>query len=183
MDTTCVLQLSWPTKHFEAIDRGKCGDYMNWVFDGEILYISGPNSGVMWDFENVSDQPWYNYWDQVKKVEFSSGFYGYVGKNAFNSMEALETVDLAAGPHTLGDYAFYGCTSLSSINLAKDYIQRIGRYCFAGCTSLKYVTTSPYMLELGDHAFAGCTGLIQFKCSSGNSSSYVRTLPAFFLEG
>ena len=183
VDTTCVLQLSWPTKHYEAIDRGKCGDYMNWVFDGEILYISGPNSGVMWDFENVSDQPWYNYWDQVKKVEFSSGFYGYVGKNAFNSMEALETVDLAAGPHTLGDYAFYGCTSLSSINLAKDYIQRIGRYCFAGCTSLKYVTTSPYMLELGDHAFAGCTGLIQFKCSSGNSSSYVRTLPAFFLEG
>ena len=183
VDATCVLQLSWPTKHFEAIDRGKCGDYMNWVFDGETLYISGPNSGVMWDFENVSDQPWYNYWDQVKKVEFSSGFYGYVGKNAFNSMEALETVDLAAGPHTLGDYAFYGCTSLSSINLAKDYIQRIGRYCFAGCTSLKYVTTSPYMLELGDHAFYGCTSLTGFVCNSGDSSLYIRTLPDHFLEG
>ncbi len=183
VDATCVLQLSWPTKHYEAIDRGKCGDYMNWVFDGETLYISGPNSGVMWDFDTAGEQPWYAYRDEVKKVQFSSGFYGYVGDNAFCGFSALETVDLAAGPHTLGDYAFYGCTNLSSIYLQKDYIQRIGRYCFACCTSLTSVTTSPYMLELGDYAFYGCTSLTGFVCNSGDSSLYIRTLPDHFLEG
>ena len=50
---------------------------------------------------------------------------------------------------TIGDLAFYNCTSLTSVTIG-DSVTTIGEGAFYGCTSLKYVyckATTPPALE------------------------------------
>ncbi len=49
--------------------------------------------------------------------------------------------------------AFYGCTSLESIDLTN--VHYLGHYAFYGCESLEEVTFGEYLSVVGDYAFAG----------------------------
>ena len=67
----------------------------------------------------------------------------------------------------LGEYTFYGCSSISKVNF-KEYDSKkelvIGKGAFAGCTS---ITKIDIPIENADHlgteAFAGCTSLSEVK--------------------
>ena len=83
-------------------------------------------------------------------------------KNAtfFNNV-SLETFVLHNSVTTIGEYAFYGCRALSSINLlSTTSITTIGAGAFRGCSSLtgNYVIPSN-ITSIGQGAFQSCTGL------------------------
>ena len=59
---------------------------------------------------------------------------------------------------TIGDQAFYGCTSLQSIALPES-LRRIGGYAFRGCTALESLALPEEMDEIGNWAFVECTSL------------------------
>ena len=59
---------------------------------------------------------------------------------------------------SIGDYAFYDCTGLSSITIPKS-VTSIGRDAFYGCTGLSSITIPNSVTSIGDRAFLGCTGL------------------------
>ena len=59
---------------------------------------------------------------------------------------------------SIGEYAFSGCTSLTSITIP-DSVTSIGRYVFYGCTSLTSVTIGDSVTSIGSSAFSGCTSL------------------------
>ena len=63
------------------------------------------------------------------------------------------------GDSAIGDYAFSGCTSLTSITIP-DSIKSIGWYAFNGCTSLKNITIPDSVTSIGWSAFENCTSLI-----------------------
>lgn len=65
---------------------------------------------------------------------------------------------------TFANGIFYGCSSLSEINLPT-CIRAIPSGCFAYCSSLRSVNLSDYgmLYSIGDNAFYGCTSLKEVK--------------------
>ncbi|MGN0605273.1 MAG: leucine-rich repeat protein [Oscillospiraceae bacterium] len=60
--------------------------------------------------------------------------------------------------NSLGDKAFYQCSSLKSVKLP-DSLRNIGNYCFAECTSLTEINFPDFMENISSNAFNGCTSL------------------------
>ena len=58
----------------------------------------------------------------------------------------------------LGDYAFWGCSGLTSLTLPSS-VTSIGDYAFAGCSGLTSLTIPSSVTSIGDKAFYGCSGL------------------------
>ena len=59
---------------------------------------------------------------------------------------------------SIGDYAFYACTSLVSITITGS-ITSIGEWAFVYCTSLISITIPSSVKSIGEFAFFGCAGL------------------------
>ena len=58
----------------------------------------------------------------------------------------------------IGDYAFYGCTGLSSIEIPNS-VTSIGEGAFDGCSSLTSIELPNSVTSIGIYAFAECSGL------------------------
>ena len=59
---------------------------------------------------------------------------------------------------SIGDYAFNGCTGLTSITIPNS-VTSIGSSAFNGCTGLTSITIPNSVTSIGSSAFNGCTGL------------------------
>ena len=71
---------------------------------------------------------------------------------------ALKTVVLSDITTKIGDYSFYGCSSLTSITIP-DSVTSIGGGAFRDCSSLTSITIPDGMISVGDYAFYGCGSL------------------------
>ena len=58
----------------------------------------------------------------------------------------------------IGECAFYGCSSLTSINIPSS-VTSIGERAFLGCSSLTSVNIPSSVTSIGGSAFSGCSGL------------------------
>ena len=58
----------------------------------------------------------------------------------------------------IGDYAFYGCSGLTSLTLPSG-VTWIGHFAFKGCSGLTSITLPSGVTEIGESAFANCSGL------------------------
>lgn len=70
----------------------------------------------------------------------------------------ITEITLPANVKTIEGGAFYGCSSLASINL--ENIEEIGTHAFSGCSSLKTVNASIEVLK--DGTFLNCSALESF---------------------
>ncbi len=59
---------------------------------------------------------------------------------------------------SIGDYAFYGCSGLTSITIPNS-VTSIGDFAFNACSGLTSITIPNSVTSIGDYAFCGCTGL------------------------
>ena len=69
----------------------------------------------------------------------------------------------------LGDYAFYGCSGLTSLTLPSS-VTSIGNYAFTGCSGLTSLTLPSSVTSIGDYAFQDCSGLTSLTIPSGVTS-------------
>lgn len=72
-------------------------------------------------------------------------------------MTGITSVDLS-GIREAGEYVFYRCSGISSINFGT-VLEKIGRMCFQRCSSLTSVTLPSSMKSTGFQSFTYCTGL------------------------
>ena len=74
--------------------------------------------------------------------------------------ENTEITDLVIpeGVTSIGDYAFYECSGLSSVTIPEG-VTSIGYYAFYECSGLSSVTIPASMTSIGYCAFNGCSGL------------------------
>ncbi|MCD8208293.1 MAG: leucine-rich repeat domain-containing protein, partial [Bacteroidales bacterium] len=89
----------------------------------------------------------------------------------FQGCESLKSVTFrgdAVTTTTLGNYAFYGCSSLESVEIPSS-ITALGTYAFYGCSSLKYVDTSN-VRTYGTYCFYGCSSLVCAELSGSTTS-------------
>ena len=62
------------------------------------------------------------------------------------------------GATSIGNYAFYGCQSLTNITIPGS-VTSIGNYTFRNCTSLTDISIPNSVTRIGNGAFYGCTSL------------------------
>ena len=108
--------------------------------------------------------------ESVKRVGDYSVFANCIIENAAIPIRLLEQLNdeqrkqlvtlslFGDGVPSIGDYTFYECTNLTSIEIP-DSVTSIGDSAFYGCSSLTSVTIVNSLTSIGDSAFAGCTGL------------------------
>lgn len=82
-----------------------------------------------------------------------------IGTKAFDGCSKLKVVNTAeCKVWRVGDFAFRGCTSLTSIDLP--VVSDIYTYAFDGCTNLSSVTFGDNVKRIFHKAFRNCTALI-----------------------
>ena len=79
-----------------------------------------------------------------------------IGEGAFYRCTSLTSIIIPNSVTSIGRDAFYRCTSLTSITIPNN-VTSIGVYAFYGCTSLTSITIPTSVTSIGIGAFARCT--------------------------
>ena len=103
----------------------------------------------------TSWSPW--IYDSVKRVIIADGVTT-IGDNAFNGCSSLTSVTIPNSVTTIGWRAFSGCSSLTSVTIP-NIVTTIGGGAFGLCSSLTSVTIGNSVITIGDNAFNGCSSL------------------------
>ena len=144
----------------DIVDSGTCGaegdgSNLTWTLDSEgLLTISGTGAMKGYDSYKV---PWYGSRSRVKSAVIADGVTR-IGDDAFNGCTSLTSVTIPDSVTSIDFAAFDGCTSLTSVTIP-DSVTSIGAWAFDGCTSLTSVTIPDSVISIGDWAFTGCTSL------------------------
>ena len=103
----------------------------------------------------------------LTSIVVESGNSVYDSRNNCNAIIETATNTLHSGCQTtlipnsvtsIGDYAFYGCSGLTSVTIPNS-VTSIGDYAFYGCSGLTSVTIPNSVTSIGVGAFWFCSGL------------------------
>ncbi len=126
---------------------GTCGDNLTWEYDTSTYTLTISGTGTMTNYSTSSyngfwatSAPWGSYYNTMKTVIINSGVTS-VGSYAFYSCTELTSVTIGNGVTSIGGIAFYGCTSLESFTIG-NRVTSIGYDVFHNCTSLNKVNIS-----------------------------------------
>ena len=143
---------------FKAINpTGKCGDDATWELDLDTGKLTISGTGAMYYYSVANNQPWYNYKDDITSVEIENGITS-IGNSAFYRCTSLTSVTIPDSVTSIGNSAFYDCSSLTSITIP-DSVESIGSSAFYNCTSLTSVEMSKNVTSIDYNAFYNCTSL------------------------
>ena len=81
-----------------------------------------------------------------------------IGNYAFYGCTTLESIVIPNGVESIGIFAFSGCTALDGLTIP-DSVTSLGNSIFSGCTALKSVVISDSVPSIGSSSFSGCTSL------------------------
>ena len=92
-----------------------------------------------------------------------------IGDSAFYNCSSLTSIVIPESVTSIGDYAFYYCSNLTSIVIPEG-ITSIGSYAFYGCSSLTSITLPDTITSIGDSAFYYCISLTSIVIPEGVTS-------------
>ena len=78
-----------------------------------------------------------------------------IGDWAFYGCRSLTNINIPNSVTTIGDSTFYGCESLTSINIPNS-VTTIGNWAFVLCNSLTSINIPDGVTTIGEGAFGGC---------------------------
>lgn len=119
---------------------GETGQLL-WRYDPKDSSLTLSGTGALPDYP-IGKAPWFEFNDQI------------------------DTVVLKEGVTRIGDYAFYNCTELTSVEIPEG-ITYIGESAFACCQSLESVTIPGSVTEIGEGAFESCDSMMALELASG----------------
>ena len=97
-----------------SAQSGSCGDNLTWSYDAATHQLTISGSGDMYSYTKPQDVPWASL------------------------CEEIQSVALPRELTSIGQYAFYKCTSLTKIEIYEN-VASIGNLAFALCSSLEEI--------------------------------------------
>ena len=133
---------------------GTCGANLKWhLTDDGVLTISG--KGEMYDYQ-FDSRPWQNH--IVKRLIIGDSVTT-IGEFAFYGCRSLTSVAIPNSVTTISKRAFRDCSSLTSVTIGNS-VTTIGDGAFGDCSSLTSVTIPNSVTTIGVGVFSGCYSLI-----------------------
>ena len=132
-------------------------DNLTWkLYADGTLNISGAGAMKDYDYDN-NPSPASQKKDSVKKVVIEDGVTS-IGNSAFFYCTSLTSITIPNSVTSIEPYAFYNCNSLTSITIPNS-VTSIGNFAFSDCSSLTSTTIPDSVTSIGNYAFAYCEGL------------------------
>ena len=97
-------------------------------------------------------------WNNGNGVIRFDGPVTSIGEYAFYNCSSLTSISIPNSVTSIGGRAFYNCSSLTSITIPES-VTSIGDYAFCGCSSLKSITIPNSVTSIGGSAFYNCSSL------------------------
>ena len=154
-----------PKKAGEKSEKAKKRKSLWWIWL-LILIIGGAGFFVLYerDTPDERDTPanneiWYTSVDgNIVEPHDSSAFDVNIVSNTYTNGKGVIKFD--GDVTTIGNSAFYDCTSLTSVNIP-DSVTSIGSDAFWGCKSLTSITIPEGVVSIGSSAFRECCNLTE----------------------
>ena len=118
--------------------------------------ISGEFS-IYGTFEPEGSEIYPVFNEKVEEIELPEGIEK-IGEFAFWGCRSLSTIYIPNSVQEICKSAFEHCSSLEHINLPKN-LKYIGMYAFSDCTLLKSINIPNSVISIGYDAFCGCSEL------------------------
>ena len=140
---------------------GECGAVGNeanvtYQLDSDgLLMISG--TGAMADYTIQNKSPWYDDKENVSSVVIDSGV-SVIGEYAFYECSNMISIEMPENLLNIGNYAFSNCSKLQNVRVPEG-ITQINNYVFRGCSGLKTIEFFDELTSIGSYAFYGCSSL------------------------
>ena len=132
-------------------------DNLTWkLYADGTLNISGAGAMKDYDYDN-NPSPASQKKDSVKKVVIEDGVTS-IGNSAFFYCTSLTSITIPNSVTSIEPYAFYNCNSLTSITIPNS-VTSIGNFAFSDCSSLTSITIPDSVTSIGAYAFSYCSSL------------------------
>ena len=139
-----------------AENSGTCGPDLRWLLtDNGVLVITGKGKMNDYSFDNRS--PWSK--SDIKRIIIGDGVTT-IGEAAFGGCRSLTSVTIPNSVTKIGESAFIGCSSLTSVTIPNS-VTTIGSEAFSDCTNLQKVNIGNSVKTIGEFAFNKCTNITQ----------------------
>ena len=102
-----------------------------------------------------------------------------IGNYAFSGCTSLTSITLPNSVMSIGNSAFSSCSGLTSITFP-DSVTSIGGYAFYGCSGLTSITIPDGVTSIGDSMFRECTNLTEIDFSTHNAVPTLADTRAFY---
>ena len=165
---TGATAVKWTPNH----NYTEPGDYMiRLTVDGRIA-LNGDNLSNRYTYilRHVGSDDTRNgtYQNAVQKIEVGDGVTS-IGDYAFYNCSSLASITIPDGVTSIGTYAFGGCYSLTSITIP-DNVTSISSNMFDTCYSLTSITVPDSVSSIGSNAFQNCSSLASITIPDGVTS-------------
>ena len=168
----CDSAFFWCGSLFEIVIPASVTSIGDWAFSfcSSLIYISIPKSVIYlngnpfaeWNGKLECLSPNYIYEDDILFNKDKSRIISFRNQN-------IESYVIPSSVTSIGDRAFYGCSSLSEIVIPSS-VTSIGDSAFSFCDSLSEIVILSSVTSIGDRAFSGCRSLSEIVIPSSVTS-------------
>ena len=184
----CLIFSLLPVSAFaDTAKSGTCGNDLTWALDDAgTLTISGIGNMDHYGSQLVNNKyittaPWGEYYNTIKSVVIEAGVTS-IGECAFYGCSSLESVTIGNSVTSIGDDAFRWCNSLTSVTIGNS-VTSIGGRAFYDCKSLTSVTIPDSVTSIGGGAFYYCTGLTEINYNAKAVTDLTYSSDVFYKAG
>lgn len=140
------------------VATGSCGTSLNYTFTASTGELKFTGSGAMSTYTSTS-APWNAFKTEIKSLVFASG-QTTIGNYAFYGCTGLTEIEIPEYITSLGTWTFSDCTGLTTFRInGKSELTTIPVRTLNGCTSLQTIHIPSSITAINDYALYGCTAL------------------------
>ncbi len=163
----------------KVLDNGYCGENLTWELNaGGTLKVDG--RGIMDDYGNYSDTPWFADRDKIKIVEIGENVNS-IGSRAFYGCKSLAKIEFGPAVKSIGSYAFYGCSTLEN-SILPESVTSLGSYSFAHCNALEYLHVPSSVTHFGVSVVDSAKAYICSESKKCDAAAYAENAAILFRE-
>lgn len=150
---------------FATSSSGSCGENLEWSFDDSVGKLTISGSGEMQDFSGSSAPPWNSLRKNIKEIVISDEV-SVIGDYAFGGCSSVTSITVPKSVKSIGDCAFISCSSLSELTF-EDGVQSLGYAAFAYCSMLTEIIIPDSVTTVGTEAFSYSDSLTSVTIGGG----------------